>query len=49
MTRHKTGTREEWPAARLALLEAERQLAKENSDDPRKGVGDGLSKVIGGN
>jgi predicted dithiol-disulfide oxidoreductase (DUF899 family) len=26
MTDHKTGTREEWLAARLALLEAEKEL-----------------------
>lgn len=31
------------------VLEAERQVATENDDEPRKGVEDGLSKVIGGN
>jgi predicted dithiol-disulfide oxidoreductase (DUF899 family) len=30
MTEHKTGTREEWLAARLELLEAEKELTREN-------------------
>ena len=33
MTRHRTGTREEWRAARLELLEAE----KERHDEYNKG------------
>ncbi|WP_157784646.1 DUF899 family protein, partial [Sinorhizobium fredii] len=28
MTEHRTGTREEWLAARLALLEAEKELTR---------------------
>ena len=28
MTKHKTGTREEWLAARLELLEAEKELTR---------------------
>jgi predicted dithiol-disulfide oxidoreductase (DUF899 family) len=28
MTKHKTGTREEWLAARLELLEAEKELRR---------------------
>ena len=28
MARHKTGTREEWLAARLELLEAEKELTR---------------------
>jgi predicted dithiol-disulfide oxidoreductase (DUF899 family) len=38
MTKHKTGTREEWLAARLELLEAEKELSvssftKESDED----------------
>jgi predicted dithiol-disulfide oxidoreductase (DUF899 family) len=29
MTNHKTGTREEWLAARLELLKAEKETAKQ--------------------
>jgi len=32
MTTHKTGTREEWLAARLALLEAEKELTRRSDD-----------------
>ncbi len=32
MTDHKTGTREEWLAARLELLEAEKALTREGAD-----------------
>lgn len=31
MTKHRAGTRKEWLAARLALLEAEKQLARHNN------------------
>ena len=36
MTSHKTGTREEWLAARLELLEAEKELTR-RSDECRSG------------
>src|SRR5262249_55713494 len=32
MTRHKTGTREEWLAARLPLLEAEKELTRRSDE-----------------
>src|SRR5438067_5747036 len=32
MTQHKTGTREEWLAARLELLEAEKDLTRRSDD-----------------
>jgi predicted dithiol-disulfide oxidoreductase (DUF899 family) len=32
MTRHKTGTREEWLAARLELLEAEKELTRRSDE-----------------
>jgi hypothetical protein len=35
MTTHRTGTREEWPAARLELFEAEKDLTR---------CGDGLAR-----
>ncbi|MFW0754964.1 hypothetical protein ACN1C3_09435 [Pseudomonas sp. H11T01] len=34
MTRHMTGTREEWLAARLELLEAEKALTRRNETGP---------------
>jgi len=36
MTRHKTGTREEWLAARLDLLEAEKALTRQGDDLARR-------------
>ena len=33
MTKQRTGTREEWPAARLELLEAEKDLTR-RTDEP---------------
>jgi predicted dithiol-disulfide oxidoreductase (DUF899 family) len=33
MTKHKTGTREQWLAARLELLRAEKELTR-HSDEP---------------
>jgi len=36
MTKHKTGTREEWLAARLDLLKAEKELTRLNDDLARK-------------
>src|SRR2546426_348898 len=35
MTKHKTGTREQWLAARLELLKAEEELAR-RSDEPAR-------------
>lgn len=32
MTKHSTGTREEWLAARLKLLEAEKELTRRSDD-----------------
>jgi len=32
MTKHKTGTREEWLAARLELLEAEKDLTRRSDE-----------------
>jgi predicted dithiol-disulfide oxidoreductase (DUF899 family) len=32
MTKHKTGTREEWLAARLELLKAERELTRRSDE-----------------
>src|SRR5215212_2914753 len=32
MTKHKTGTREEWLAARLDLLEAEKELTRRSDE-----------------
>ena len=32
MTRHKTGTREEWLAARLKLLEGEKELTRRGDE-----------------
>jgi predicted dithiol-disulfide oxidoreductase (DUF899 family) len=34
MTTHMTGTREEWLAARLALLDAEKALARQRQELP---------------
>ncbi len=34
MTRHRTGTREEWLAARLELLEAEKELTRRSDSWP---------------
>jgi predicted dithiol-disulfide oxidoreductase (DUF899 family) len=36
MTDHKTGTREEWLAARLELLEAEKALTRRNDELARR-------------
>src|SRR5215471_4123839 len=36
MTSHKTGTREEWLAARLALLDAEKQLTRRSDEVARQ-------------
>src|SRR5262245_15447869 len=36
MTRHKTGSREEWLAARLALLEAEKELTRRSDELARR-------------
>jgi predicted dithiol-disulfide oxidoreductase (DUF899 family) len=36
MTKHRTGTRDEWLAARLELLEAEKELTRRNDDLARR-------------
>jgi predicted dithiol-disulfide oxidoreductase (DUF899 family) len=36
MTRHMTGTREEWLAARLELLEAEKELTRRSDELARR-------------
>src|SRR5580765_6430975 len=36
MTKHRTGTREEWLAARLELLEAEKELTRRSDDLARR-------------
>ena len=36
MTKHKTGTREEWLAARLELLKAEKELTRRNDELARR-------------
>src|ERR1700746_4062223 len=36
MTKHVTGTREEWLAARLALLEAEKELTRRSDELARR-------------
>src|SRR5215210_2831690 len=36
MTKHRTGTREEWLAARLELLEAEKEFTKRNDELARR-------------
>src|SRR5213596_2927676 len=36
MTKHKTGTREQWLAARLELLEAEKELTRRSDDLARR-------------
>src|SRR5205807_9025832 len=36
MTKHKTGTREEWLAARLKLLKAEKELTRRSDELARK-------------
>ena len=36
MTKHRTGTREEWLAARLALLEAEKALTRRSAELARR-------------
>ncbi|HYZ90593.1 MAG TPA: DUF899 family protein, partial [Myxococcales bacterium] len=36
MTTHKTGTRQEWLAARLALLEAEKEHTRQSDDLARR-------------
>jgi len=39
MTNHKTGTLEEWLAARLELLEAEKDLTRRSDELARKTAG----------
>ena len=36
MTKHRTGTRKEWPAARLELLEAEKELTRRSDELARR-------------
>jgi predicted dithiol-disulfide oxidoreductase (DUF899 family) len=36
MTSHKTGTREEWLAARLELLDAEKELTRRGDEVSRR-------------
>jgi predicted dithiol-disulfide oxidoreductase (DUF899 family) len=36
MTKHKTGTREEWLAARLELLKGEKELTRRSDDLARQ-------------
>ena len=36
MTKHMTGTRKEWLAARLALLEAEKELTRRSDELARR-------------
>ena len=36
MTKHRTGTREEWLAARLDLLEAEKALTRQSDELARR-------------
>jgi predicted dithiol-disulfide oxidoreductase (DUF899 family) len=36
MTKHMTGTRQEWLAARLALLEAEKELTRRSDELARR-------------
>src|SRR5919112_4398848 len=36
MTKHKTGTRQEWLAARIELLEAEKELTRRSDDLARQ-------------
>ena len=36
MTTHKTGTREEWPRARLELLKAEKELTRRSDELARQ-------------
>ena len=36
MTKHMTGTREEWLAARLALLDAEKELTRRSDELARR-------------
>ena len=36
MTKHKTGTREEWLAARLELLKAEKELTRRSDELARR-------------
>ena len=42
MTDHKTGTREEWLAARLQLLEAEKALTRRSDELARPAAGAAL-------
>ena len=37
MTKHRTGTRKEWLAARLELLEAEKELTRRSDELARDG------------
>ena len=39
MTKHKTGTREQWLAARLELLEAEKELTRRSDELARRRQG----------
>jgi predicted dithiol-disulfide oxidoreductase (DUF899 family) len=36
MTKHKTGTREEWRAARLELLKAEKEFTRRSDELARR-------------
>ena len=36
MTKHRTGTRQEWLAARLELLEAEKKLTRQGDEVARR-------------
>jgi hypothetical protein len=48
MTEHKTGTREEWLAGRLELLEAEKELTRRGDELARKRKGAALGGRRGG-
>ena len=39
MMKHKTGTRKQWLAARLKLLEAEKKLTRRSDDLARRAAG----------
>jgi len=38
MTRHRTGTREEWLAPRLQLLDAEKELTRRSDEVAQRGT-----------
>ena len=44
MTKHMTGTRREWLAARLELLEAEKELTRRSDELARAGHGDSFPR-----